>query len=268
MLNIQTNRVLTEDYHSHLYTLLLLNENTSFLVDFTNYNTQSYTLLFLSPYQRLSVQNPLKAEKLLQFHGDFYCIEYHKEAVACNGLLFNTIYETPYIEVAKSKYQDIISILNHMEAEQQNLSDYSDAILKTYLQLILALSSKEKALQIDERLLRKKIDNTVFDFQELIEQNFIQEKSPSFYADTLLVPLNTLSRKTKQQLGKTPSQLIQERMILEAKRQLHLTHSSVKEIAHALNFDDEHYFSRYFKKHTGVSPSKYRTEVGVSIVAK
>ncbi len=52
----------------------------------------------------------------------------------------------------------------------------------------------------------------------------------------------------KKQFSKSPSQLINERSTLEAKKLLHLTYKSIKEIAQELNFDDEFYFSRYFKK--------------------
>ncbi|KKX52224.1 helix-turn-helix domain-containing protein [Sphingobacterium sp. IITKGP-BTPF85] len=49
---------------------------------------------------------------------------------------------------------------------------------------------------------------------------------------------------------------------------LHLTYLSVKEIAAKLQFEDEFYFSRYFKKNVGISPSGFRERVGISIVAK
>lgn len=62
--------------------------------------------------------------------------------------------------------------------------------------------------------------------------------------------------------------MIQERIALEAKKLIHLTHKPIKEIAQELNFEDEFYFSRYFKKEVGVSPKKFREEVGISIVAK
>ena len=68
-------------------------------------------------------------------------------------------------------------------------------------------------------------------------------------------------------VGKSPSQLIQERVMLEAKKQLHLTHKSIKEVAAALHFSDEHYFSRFFKKQAGISPTVFREKVGISIVA-
>ena len=57
-------------------------------------------------------------------------------------------------------------------------------------------------------------------------------------------------------------------MVLEAKKLLHLTYKSIKEIAQELDFEDEFYFSRYFKKEVGLSPKQFRDSVGISIVAK
>ena len=74
--------------------------------------------------------------------------------------------------------------------------------------------------------------------------------------------------KIKKHFGKSPTKLIQERTILEAKKLLHLTFKPIKEVAGALNFEDEFYFSRYFKKEVGVSPKKFREEVGVAFIAK
>jgi AraC-like DNA-binding protein len=78
---------------------------------------------------------------------------------------------------------------------------------------------------------------------------------------------NNFSKRCTRYFKKTPSQLIQERLILEAKKLLHLTRQSIKEIAYALKFQDEFYFSRVFKKVTRVSPQTFRDKTGISIVA-
>jgi AraC-like DNA-binding protein len=206
--------------------------------------------------------------QLLQFHGDFYCIEYHRNEVACNGLLFNNIYIQPHISLGKIKFQEIEELICKMEKENRSGKQFSDSVLKSYLQLILAICSKEKASQIDDKITHRPLEKKLLEFQQLLEKYFSTERSPDFYAKQLALSSSSFGKKVKFQFGKTPTQLIQERVILEAKKLLHLTHKSVKEIAADLHFDDEFYFSRYFKKEVALSPTHFRQRVGISIVAK
>lgn len=252
------------------YCVFLLEKESYFSVDFVTYQTTKNTLLFLSPYQNFQYLGETDfTVSLLQFHADFYCIEYHKKEVACNGLLFNNIYLNPSIEVSVEIFQEIKLLLAKMQIENQSKQSYSIAVLKSYLQLVLALASKEKSkyLQVENNS-NPLILKEVLMFQQLLEENFLKEKSVSFYATKLNLSTSSLSKKIKQQLNKTPTQLIQERVVLEAKKMLHLSHKSVKEIAFELQFEDAFYFSRYFKKAVGLSPLNYRKEVGISIVAK
>jgi AraC family transcriptional regulator, transcriptional activator of pobA len=72
----------------------------------------------------------------------------------------------------------------------------------------------------------------------------------------------SLAKITKTHFNKTLTDLIAERIVIEAKRELYLTNKSVKEIAYGLGYEDEHYFSRFFKKNADVSPQLYRETVG------
>lgn len=150
----------------------------------------------------------------------------------------------------------------------EETAQFSDAVVKAYLQLVLALCSREKTLQLQDSDEEIVYNRSIAEVQEIIDTYFITRRDVSFYASMLGLSPNTLTKKTKLYFGKTPTRLIQDRVILEAKKMLHLSHSSVKEIAAMLNFDDEFYFSRYFKKAVGLSPSHYRDQVGISIVAK
>ena len=253
------------------YSILLFQGDLKFIVDFVAYRSQGNTILFLSPHQNFKWSEDGNIPvRLLTFHGDFYCIEYHKKEVACNGLLFNNIYLTPQISISDVHFDEICQILIKMKMEMENRSDapYSNAVIKSYLQLILALCSREKSILLGRSVLERIENRDVAIFQELLEAYYLRERSPSFYADQLKLSPSALSKNIKKQIGKTPTQLIQERVILESKKLLHLTHKSIKEIAVDLHFDDEYYFSRYFKKNVGLSPLHYRREVGISIVAK
>jgi len=67
-----------------------------------------------------------------------------------------------------------------------------------------------------------------------------------------------LNEITKSSIGKTASELINEHIILEAKRYLLATPNQIKDIADHLGYEDTSYFIRFFKKHTGHSPEAFR----------
>lgn len=251
------------------YSVFLLSGHGRFSVDLTDYEYAGDTVLFVSPYQHFMLETE-SGESVweLRFHGDFYCIEYHKKEVACNGLLFNNIYLTPHVPVAPEVSAELRSVFLKIETELKNADEYSDAVVKTYLQLVLALCSREKSRRIADAGQHPAAQGEVTDFQRLLEANFMRERNVAFYAGKFALSPNAFSKKIKHRFGKTPIRLIQERVILEAKKLLHLTHKPVKEIAAELNFEDEFYFSRYFKKGVGVSPQRYRSDVGISVVAR
>lgn len=252
---------------SPMYNIFLLQGSGKVRVDFVEYIFEGKIVLFTTPYQNIyfSTERTLKTRRL-QFHGDFYCIEYHKKEVACNGLLFNNIYQQPYVNLQTENYIEMDAIMEKLIIELEDKSNYSTAVARAYLQLILALCSKIKSK-----------DNVVYEennthhplmkFKTILENNFHKERQPSFYAAKMGISANNFSKICKQHFLKTPSTLIHERVILESKKLIHLSYKSMKEIAAELNFDDENYFSRYFKKHTKITPTSFRENVGISIAA-
>ena len=270
--NIHINSASPEDFaqgaHTTLYYIFLLQGDSHFWVDFNEYHSQGHSLLFLSPYQYFQWKEKAPKMDFIAFHGDFYCIEYHKKEVACNGLLFNNIYQQPHFEVSQAVFGELESLLKKMQAIASDSNPYQIAVLKSYLQLILAIGSREKQHFLSHLKEENPLQNPVANFQELLEANFLKEKDISFYAEAYHLSVSAFSKRIKQYYGKTPSALLRERLVLEAKKLLHLTHKSVKEIAFELCFEDAFYFSRYFKKEVGVSPKQFRESVGISIVAK
>lgn len=253
----------SQPYSSEFYNILLLEGSGTLSVNFTDYTFEGKIALFTSPYQHLSISadTDFEVDQLI-FHGDFYCIEYHKNEVACNGLLFNNIYKQPFITL---RDDEIASIFDKLRMELSQNEPHSEPILRSYLQLILAIGSRIK--KREQQLEAESTLHPMEQFRELVEQHFLTQRNTPFYAEQMALSHSAFARKVKRHFGKSPSQLIQDRVILEAKKQLHLTYKSIKEVAAALHFEDEHYFSRYFKKHTGISPTHFREKVGISIVA-
>ncbi len=95
-------------------------------------------------------------------------------------------------------------------------------------------------------------------FEALVNEHFITEHDIAFYERRLNVKPKYLSKISKKLDVPPPCQLLLQKQIDHSKRLLSATNKPVKEIAYEMNFEDPYYFSRIFKKKTGVSPSKYR----------
>src|SRR5690554_6255642 len=139
-------------YQSPYYQILLFKGTGSFMVDFTEYKFSGNTVLFLTPYQHFQWTTTAQTDiESLEFHGDFYCIEYHKKEVACNGLLFNNIYLQPHINLSAAEFQELEEILEKMDKEYPFRKQFSEAVLRSYLQLFLAICSREKSVQLENQ---------------------------------------------------------------------------------------------------------------------
>ena len=102
-------------------------------------------------------------------------------------------------------------------------------------------------------------------FLELLEQQFpvdsqrpIRLRYASQFADHLSIHVNHLNRAIKQNLNKTTTQVISERILQEAKMLLLHRNLSVTDIAYALGFTEVTHFNNFFKKHMQISPTKFR----------
>lgn len=102
----------------------------------------------------------------------------------------------------------------------------------------------------------------VYHFLMLVESHYKETRKTSFYADKLNLSTKRLNQILKEHMGATISQLLQERIIMEAKRKLFQGKHAIKEIGSDLGFADQSYFSRFFRNMTGQSPEDFRDEIG------
>jgi AraC family transcriptional activator of pobA len=235
-------------------------------VDFSEYDFSENQLLAFAPYQpfMLSTADVIEG-KVIHFHPDFFCIMKHHNEVACNGVLFNNIYEPPYVLIDEAAKATFNMVLEQMKIEMQNPALAQYELLISYLKIFLITASRLKKEQHPKEFVSIEENTAPFILQNLknfIEKNFKTKHSASDYADLLNISPKALAKITKNHFNKTLTNLIAERIIIEAKRELYLTNKPVKEIAYELGYDDEHYFSRFFKINAEVSPQMYRDTVG------
>lgn len=252
---------------NNYFSLIWVQEGKGKLkADFTEYDFESDTLFAFSPYQPYMIiaNEPIKGVAIY-FHSEFFCIFKHHKEVSCNGILYNTIYNPPFVKLDTSSAATLQMLCEQIKTEMQNADLAQYELLVSYLKIILITAARLKAQQQTEASEVLKDHNEPFILQKLkdaIEENFKNKHAPSDYADLLYISPKALAKITKTYFHKTLSGLINERIIIEAKRELYLTNKTVKEIAYELGYTDEFYFSRFFKTNADVSPQLYRATVG------
>jgi YesN/AraC family two-component response regulator len=233
--------------------------------DFAVHSFGPDTLLSFAPYQPFMVQaeDELRGYAI-QFHPDFFCIHKHHREVACNGVLFNNIYEPPLLKLDAGERETFDRLAEHLRDEVQHKALAQYELLISYLKIVLVTASRIKARQSSESSAdpAAEVPSRLQELRAAIERHYRQKHSASDYADLLNVTPKALAKITRQHYHKTLTDLIAERIVIEAKRELYLTAKPVKAIAYELGFDDEYYFSRFFKKNTDVSPQLFRQTVG------
>lgn len=242
--------------------ILFLPGNTSVKIDFQSYRLDTDALLFINPKVLIRVsKSEQNQEVLLYFNRDFYCIEIHDQEVACDGILYNNVFEIPFIALDESQSQDIQSIIREIQFEMQNEDASTEEMLRILLKLIILKSTRiwkqQHRLaninqQSDVQFLRR--------FSKLVEQHYKTHHTVADYAALLFVTPKNLSKKIGLISKSTPNDIIKDRIILESKRLLAHTTMTVKEIAYSLNYDDDAYFVRFFTKNTGISPTSFRRQ--------
>jgi AraC family transcriptional regulator, transcriptional activator of pobA len=234
--------------------------------DFSESAFVANTLFSFTPYQPFMMSTDQAISGVvIHFHPDFFCIHKHHQDVACNGVLFNNIYEPPIVSLDEAAISTFDTLIAQVKTEMQNPALAQHELLVSYLKILLITATRLKNQQNPILAASKSTLKEPFILQNLkeyIESNFKTKHSASDYAEMLHITPKALAKITKTHFNKTITNLISERIIIEAKRELYLTNKAVKEIAFDLGYDDEHYFSRFFKNNVDVSPQFYRDTVG------
>ncbi len=240
--------------------VLFIPQKAIIQVDFQEIEMKTDSLLFINPHVILKPCETIGGQ-LMHFNRDFYCVEIHDHEVACDGILYNNVFEIPFISLNEEQSAEIQKIISDIQAELENEDSGTEEMLRTLLKLIILKSTRiwkqqhqlaEDVQQADVQFLRK--------FSKLVEQHFKTLHTVADYADLLCITPKNLSKKISLVSNETPNDIIKNRIILESKRLLAHTKMNVKEIAYTLNYEDDAYFVRFFTKHTGISPTSFRKQ--------
>ena len=246
----------TNFYHIFLFE----NCQPTHFVDFEPIKVRPYSLLFIDKDRVHQFDQLLKYEgRVLIFTEDFFCTSDTDTKFLRSSILFNDLADQPIIKLNKTDIEKYTNICENINEELNLPTDNSKHILlKNLLHNFLLLAEREKRKQGFTELKKgADLDYTLL-FRDLLETNYTKLKSVNDYAKIICISEKRLGQATTKVLGKSPKEIINERILLEAKRLLVHTNLSIKEIGQELGFEDPAYFVRHFKKNTETTPVEFR----------
>lgn len=236
-------------------------ETQTVIIDGSEYEFPANSLLTLLFNQSFSFEHSVSIIAW-QFNREFYCIIDHDSEVSCVGFLFSS---TDHLFVKLDEQaQQKLQLLSDVFIEEFKTSDniQNEMLLVLLKRLIIYVTGLAKSGYAPAKKFQDERFHIIRKFNLLVEKKFKSEHAVSFYADQLCKSPKTLSNLFAIFNQKTPSQIIKERIMVEAKRLLCYTDRSIKHITFELGFEDVSYFSSFFKKNTGIPPSDFRNSGG------
>ena len=190
------------------------------------------------------------------YNGEFkgYFIVFNESYIKTDKVLlalFDFLDDEPFLDLDDNEagvvLQLITLIKEHKDTERK---EYQQSLIEALLHFVV---QKKKTSHTNMSINKKRF----ITLRKLIEEHYVDEKQVSFYARQMNISIKRLDVITKEVSSLSISELIQKRILLEAKRELSLGSKSVRDIATSLGYHDPSYFSRFFKKHEGIAPSVF-----------
>lgn len=248
--------------HRHdFFEILFLTKGSGLhIIDNNQYDIKPPCIFFLSPGQAHKLELSKDVEGyIFLFTSEFYLLnKLNRNRLLELPFFFNIHQENPPLLLKEQQEVTFFSSLfKKGSAEMHNNDTASVEVIYSLLDLILN-ASNQLYPKDDKAIEKGKGHLLVKRFQQLVEENYHLNLSINQYADKLNITPNHLTQTIKSLTGKTSAEFIQSKVTLEIKRLLIYTDLSSTEIASQLNFKDQSYFTKYFKRITGLTPKEYR----------
>lgn len=222
---------------------------------------QLMTVTYLHNVCFKKAQSPITG---ILFNREFYCISDHDSEVSCNGILFFGTQDIPLITIKEDQKRRFDLWYEVFTEEFATPDNIQGDMLQMLLKRLIILSTRLAKEQLIVKSLNNEQVDTIRRFNFLVDMHYKTKRKVSDYAELLFKSPKTLSNLFSIYNQKPPQQIILDRIALEAKRMMHFTDKQNQEIAYELGFNDPAHFSRFFKKMTQMTPSKYRENKGIA----
>lgn len=225
--------------------------NPTYFLDFKEYTIRKDQIILVFPGQidRLDIEG--KEGYLFAIQNDiFFRINQRMNSGYLNGY-FSNLFVT--LDTSMKGILENLFELILQEYKARNRILLMESYMESFLFHVASIFE-------DNAPFESKTDSQVSELMWLIDHNFIHERETDFYAQKLGTTNRRINEICKNGTGKTVKQHLQERLILEIKKEIRLKEKSLKEIAFDLGFSEPAYFTRFFKQQTSLTPTEFRDQ--------
>jgi len=227
-------------------------------VDGVDLQLQPHQVTTTTFLQHLSFPRSSASLTSFTFNREFYCINDHDYETSCNGIIFFGNQQPPITTIDEEE-QKKFTMLHEVFLEECRTRDIIQGeMLRILLKRLIIKITRLTKNQSPHPDLPEGQRDTIRKFNVLVDIHYKEKRSVQDYADLLFKSPKTLSNLFAKYQQKSPLQVIHERIVLEAKRQLIYTDKSTKAIAYELGFNDVGSLHRLFKRVVGKTPQQFK----------
>lgn len=250
--------VINHELHRHDFHFILALEKGrgTHEIDFVSYELSDYSVFVLRPGQvhQLILMAGCSGY-LLEFNNEFY----HSEN-SHSARRLRKAGNRNYFKAGPVLFNRLSTLLSSVYNEYREKADGYQDVIKASLDIFfIELTRQGPVDKASTTGSGSYSQERMEEFLEHLQAHITEHKQVSYYTGIMNLSAYQLNEITKTLMNKTASDLINDHIVLEAKRHLLATPNQVKEIAYQLGYEDVSYFIRFFKRHTGLSPDMFRS---------
>ena len=231
-------------------------------VDFTDYEITDNSIFFIAPGQLHSFHgNEGQQGHILKICPHLLSDIAHSESILLKYNVFNAYDSVPYKKITAECAHEISQMMQRLEDEvdKSERIGHNDYIRALVTMLLISIERCQTEQREPIFSTTRTAHRTFLAFRREIERNFRKMHTVKEYANALNISTKSLTNYVAECTTHTPLEMINNRIILEAKRMLRYSDMMVKEIAAALGFEDPSYFNKFFRRLVRCSAAEYRT---------
>lgn len=223
-------------------------------IDFKQYKVTAPAIMLMEPDQVHQHDMDADVEMINIFFSPDFLVPEMQGVVSCWRCVFNS----GLIPLNEEQLEELMGYAGLLLKEYQGDKLRKEAVIRNLLNALVIACGRISEPSTAWLNAENSQYNMARQFKVLVDQHFHEKSQVSDYAEMLFVTPGHLNDTVKSLLGKNAKYVIDEKRTMEAKRLLYWGEHSVKQIAARLNFEDDAYFNRFFKKHTGQTPAAFQ----------